>query len=65
MVLKITVFYEDIREDYDISSSQKLMDLRKIINDNHVPFKSQILNVIESHDKKIEIEESRNEDLLG
>ena len=42
----------------------KLSNLRKIINDKHVPYKAQILHIIEAGDDKIEVDESKDDNYL-
>lgn len=47
-MLKVVLFYEEIKEDFEFSSSSRLIEFKKIINDKHVPLDSQILSLIDS-----------------
>ena len=55
-MLKVTIFYEDIKDDKKLSSNSKLCDLQKIINDNHVPYESQILHLLNEQGRKLNID---------
>jgi len=64
-MLKITVFYEDIKEDHFLTSDTRLSTLRKIIDETHVPYNSQILKLVKGKNESIDIDLSQDEKMFN